>query len=331
MEQWDVSRKSLDQTDWDGVIIGAGVAGSVAAAILARRGWSVLLLEKMAWPRSKVCGGCLNALAVRRLQELGLGGTLANSQPLNCAEWHVANRSLRLSMPGGAAVLRREFDESLVAEAIGRGVTFCAGCRVTVLGNTSDARRQVGIQAGSQEITVNAKVVLAADGLGGTSLSGEPWAKWRAARAAWIGVSATLEDRVGELPLGVIQMHLGAGGYAGLVRLPGRRVHLAAALDPRAMRQAGSPGALIELILRSTSLEKEMKLPALRFGGTPPLTRRRERLGDYRVLVIGDACGYVEPFTGQGMAWAIESAIQVAEVLPASVDRWPNDLPQRWQ
>ena len=49
-----------------------------------------------------------------------------------------------------------------------------------------------------------------------------------------------------------------------------------------------------------------------------------------RVLTVGDACGYVEPFTGEGMAWALQSAEALVAMLPESLAGWPIDLPRRW-
>ena len=63
---------------------------------------------------------------------------------------------------------------------------------------------------------------------------------------------------------------------------------------------------------------------------TPLLTRRRTQLGAHRVLAVGDACGYVEPFTGEGMTWALQSAEALVAMLPESLADWPADLPQRW-
>ena len=57
---------------WDAVVVGAGPAGSVAARELARRGVSVLLVDKATFPRAKVCGCCLNAAALDTLAKIGL-------------------------------------------------------------------------------------------------------------------------------------------------------------------------------------------------------------------------------------------------------------------
>ena len=63
-----------------------------------------------------------------------------------------------------------------------------------------------------------------------------------------------------------------------------------------------------------------------RLRGTGVMTRRRSRLGGHRVLAAGDAAGYVEPFTGEGMAWAVRSAALAAAMLPGAGEAWPGEL-----
>lgn len=60
-------------------------------------------------------------------------------------------------------------------------------------------------------------------------------------------------------------------------------------------------------------------LTKARWRGTPLLTRRRCRIAGRRTMVVGDAAGYVEPFTGEGMTWAIEGAIEAATLAAAMV------------
>ena len=65
------------QTHFDAVIIGAGPAGSSAAILLARAGWSVALVEKQRFPRRKVCGECIAASNLPLLDALGIGPEFA--------------------------------------------------------------------------------------------------------------------------------------------------------------------------------------------------------------------------------------------------------------
>jgi flavin-dependent dehydrogenase len=314
---------------WDVAIIGAGPAGGVAAAILSQRGRRVLLIERAAWPREKVCGGCLNATAVGLLSESGLAAALRPAQRLNRVAWHVGKQSLELPAPGSAAVLRSELDAAIVAGAVVRGCTFLSGVSAQLLPDAGEkAYRSLLLRDSRHAVTIRAGAVLACDGIGGTSLAGEPWSRWRVARGAWIGVSVTCDDWPAEIRAGTIQMHVGFGGYVGLVRLSDGSIHLAAALDPGACRSAGGPASLVGRILHSCGRESSARC---RFRGAGGLTRRRDRLGGYRVLAVGDACVYVEPFTGEGMSWAIASARAAAEILPSPGAEWPANLADQWQ
>jgi len=317
---------------WDAAVIGAGPAGGVAAAMLAGRGWRVLLIEKSSWPREKVCGGCLNADAVGLLAEGGLISAIARAQRIDWVFWHVGGQSLSLPAPGGAAILRSEFDAAMVAIAMERGCEFRPGCSATLLPAEGENFRTLKLRSGSENLNIRARVVLACDGIGGMSLAAERWAGWRVARKAWIGASTAGLNWPAGIESGAIHMHVGNGGYVGLVRLRGGEiVHLAAALDPAKCRKSGGPGPLIAKILESNGLGTPAGLATARFRGSGALTRRRVALGGHRVLAVGDACGYVEPFTGEGMAWAMEAARQAVELLPPPHAPWPVNLADAWK
>jgi flavin-dependent dehydrogenase len=309
------------------VAIGAGPAGAAAAYLLAKRGWRTLLLERSTWPRAKVCGGCLSASAVTCLREIGLSGVLRNATPVDAGVLHHAGVSARLPIVDSYAIRRDQFDRLLVDAFERQGGVFLSEASAAVdPAPTLEATRAVRVQAGADELLVRARAVLACDGLGGSSLSREPWADWTIAPDAYMGVAATVDaDRLVIEP-GEIHMHIGAGGYVGAVRYSEGDIHLAAALDPHTVRGSAGPASLIESILHSCGRCVAMR--DLRLRGAPTLTRSRQRLGGHRVLAVGDACGYVEPFTGEGIAWALRSAIDVSSLLHAG---WDDNLPRRWR
>lgn len=72
-------------------------------------------------------------------------------------------------------------------------------------------------------------------------------------------------------------------------------------------------------------------LESQRWQLTPALTRRARRLAGERFLLLGDAAGYVEPFTGEGMAWALSAGAAVAPFVEDAQDAWTSDLEQRWE
>jgi flavin-dependent dehydrogenase len=126
-------------------------------------------------------------------------------------------------------------------------------------------------------------------------------------------------------------MASGRGGYVGLVRLEDGRLDIAAAMDRDAVRRHGGPGPLAEQILQSTGFPVPVRLAEAAWRGTPPLTRRPARLHAERLLVVGDAAGYIEPFTGEGMAWALAGAAAIAPLAVAGAGQWSDEIGLAWE
>src|SRR5439155_12573761 len=96
---------------------------------LARMGKAVLLVDKVQFPRWKVCGCCLNAGALAALRAAGLGGLAAQCRavPLQNVELAAGKRRVVLPLSGGAALSRETFDAALVRAAVEAGASFLAG------------------------------------------------------------------------------------------------------------------------------------------------------------------------------------------------------------
>ncbi len=316
---------------YDAVIVGAGVAGGCTAALLADRGWRVLLVEKSAWPRTTVCGGCLCAAALDTLRQMDMH-VASHATATHGVVWHTGSKTFSHVIPQGAAVLRVNLDADIVTEAIGRGVEFIPECCAKLLpASPADDFRTLLLQANDESFEIQAGVVIASDGLGGTLLKDEPWAEWEIVRNGLIGVAATYPRDSAGASSGQINMFMGKPGYVGVVRIDDSTEHLAAALYPAACRDQAGPVNVIGDILRSCDQPVPTGLASARIHGTGKLTRRRKHLGGHRVLAVGDACGYVEPVTGEGMAWAIHAAYLLNQIMPASSQVWDPNLPEKWR
>ncbi len=176
-------------------------------------------------------------------------------------------------------------------------------------------------------VTVNASLVLAADGLGGQFFAGAGDDLARPAEDSRIGAGVIADDAPAFYQAGCVFMACGVGGYVGLTRLEDGRLDVAAAFDREAVRQAGGPGEAAVEILGEVGLPGVPGLADRPWRGTPALTRRPTRVAAERILALGDAAGYVEPFTGEGIAWALASAVAVA---PLASRPWEPDLGRAW-
>ncbi len=304
----------------DVLVVGAGVAGASAALVAARRFGAVgrvLLVDRCAWPREKVCGCCLGARGVASLSRLGidLRDGVPHATPLTRVRVTArGGASFDLPHAGGAVVSRAMLDDAIVGAAMSAGAAFRPNCPASVIDRSGGLWR---VRLG--DAMVSARAVIVADGLGGRSLANVPGFEPTIARSAFMGVGAHIPAACAApdvAPAGTVLLVHGVGGYVGLVRLPGGAIDVAAALSVTHARAIGGPVAAMRRILSDGRVPLTLS-PDLRVAGTPLLTRRRSAVGGPGLIIAGDAAGYVEPFTGEGMTWAVLAG-EHAGVLAAS-------------
>jgi flavin-dependent dehydrogenase len=331
---------------WDAIVVGAGAAGAMSALLLARTGLATLLVERKSFPRHKPCGGCLNARAVALLQRTGLGKELsaAGAQSLVAIELRHRGRTARLDLPGGLAVSRWTLDALLVRAAIDAGAAFLPETAATVVAGGRTAQpatrtvRLQGMHAG--ETTVAGSVVLVADGLAHPSLRECAEFTSHVALAARVGVSGLVNETFLSLDRGTIAMAIGRRGYAGIVEVESGKMNVAAAVDPEFLRARGGAAESVAALFAEAGVPAHTSddfrsassaaLAAVEWLGTVPLTRRMPRPVGWRLLVLGDAAGYVEPFTGEGMALAFAAAAAVVPFVQRGRTVWEDGLEREW-
>jgi flavin-dependent dehydrogenase len=313
---------------WDVVVVGAGPGGAFAARELARWGLAVLLVDKCQFPRSKVCGGCLNGRALAILRSSGLGALpkRQDAQPLHHVWLAAPHRQAQLPLLGGAALSRLALDAALADAAVEAGAAFLPGTQAR-LGSTTSAGRCVLLRQADCVETVTARLVVAADGLGGRLA--DPMAP-SAAPGSWIGAGALAASGPAFYAPGTIYLACGRGGYVGIVRVELGRLDIAAALDPALVKRLGHPGPAAADIVREAGFPALPEPTVSGWRGTPLLTRASARLAQHRLFVVGDAAGYVEPFTGEGMAWALTAAEAVVPLAVRGLSHWTPSLEEEW-
>ncbi|MBT8337653.1 MAG: FAD-dependent monooxygenase [Gemmatimonadetes bacterium] len=321
---------------FDAVVVGAGPAGALVARELARRGCRVLLVDRERFPRWTVCGACLGAPGVAVLRAVGLEGLLEDSgarplQRLRIVGW---GRAVDLPVEGGVVVSRRTLDAALLAEAGAAGAVVRTGCTAALDGETPEVRRVRLREAGSTEV-VEALCVIDASGLGG--LRGDQPGRERhevVRENSRIGVGACFPP--GSCPPieaepETVSMAVGSGGYVGRVVHEDGSVGVAAALAPGEVRRFEGPAGAVTALLESVGASLPTGAATDGWKGTPPLTRTRRRRAERRLFAIGDAAGYVEPFTGEGMSWALMGAYALVPLAEEAIRAWHDTAVERWE
>lgn len=130
---------------------------------------------------------------------------------------------------------------------------------------------------------------------------------------------------------GTIHMIVARQGYVGMVRTETGGLNVAAAVRRSALARAGEPVRVVRDILDeagSPTLEGEA---VEGWKGTPAMGYRPVRLGGERILAVGDAAGFVEPFTGEGMSWALAGGLALAPVAMEAARNWRPEIPHLWE
>jgi menaquinone-9 beta-reductase len=318
---------------WDVVVVGAGPAGALAAHQASQLGLATLLVEAKRWPRDKVCGGCLNGRALALLDKTGLTNELKDcgGAAVDRLCLVVADRTTDFALPPGLAISRALLDRTLVDAATRAGATFLPETVAAVDSTMIGGRRQVSLSSSGRHKVVEAGAVIAADGLTRASLKRLPEFAPRISADSRVGVGTIIEDGSADYRAGRIVMVVSRTGYVGLTRVEGGRLNVAAAIDATALHRGRPAADVVAVIISEANLPVPENLTCAAWHGTPPLTNRPTRVSGERLFLVGDAGGYVEPFTGEGIAAAFEGAAAVVPIAARACHRWDNSLAPQWE
>ncbi|MCU1474336.1 geranylgeranyl reductase family protein [Amnibacterium sp.] len=278
---------------WDLLVIGAGPAGATAARVAAAGGARVLLVDAAHFPRYKTCGGGLVGTSLRVLPPEALAVVERRVDHVTFGFRGGPARGVRSSRPFLAMVDRERFDQALVDAAVAAGAEFRDHVRVRALEQHADA-----VVARTDAGELRASVVVGADGASGITARD---VGVRTARAD-LGLEVELEDAGDEW---AHRIHLDwgrdAGTYGWVFPKDG---HLTVGVIERKGR-GEQTRAYLDRFLAGLGMEHRR---VLRSSGH--LTRWREPGSPVRrdrVLVVGDAAGLLEPWSREGISYALRS------------------------
>jgi flavin-dependent dehydrogenase len=301
----------------DVVIVGAGPAGAVAATVLERAGARVALVDRATFPRPKLCGDTLNPGTLAMLTRLRMAQAAADAG-LRIEGMVVTGGGVVIDgrYPDGLhgrAVVRRDLDWWLVQDAMRAGASFEPGVHVTapLIADSGGRCRVRGVtisQDGPVRREVHGKVTIAADGRHSTlafalGLARHPASPRRWAVGAYFtGVAMPAGGPVGE-------MHIRSGRYIGVAPVPGGATNVCLVRAAHAGdRDFSEPANMLLREIRADALLRDRFVDA-RMEGAPvvlgPLAVDALAPPPDGLLIAGDAAGFVDPMTGDGLRFAI--------------------------
>jgi menaquinone-9 beta-reductase len=330
---------ATEPTETDVLVVGAGPAGSAAAAWAARSGADVVLADAAVFPRDKTCGDGLTPRAIAELDQLGLGGWVRSkgrNRGLRAAGF---GQELLLPWPGGSlpdhggAVPRTELDARIRDVALASGAAPLEGARAVDVERDGDRVGAVVFRRpGGATSTVRCRQLVVADGVRSPlgRVLGRAWHKDTAYGVAargyirsgrsddeWISSHLELRGAEGELlsgygwvfPLGDGEVNVGVGTLATDRRPADVRLRSLLELYSDQRRE-------------EWQFDGDVRAPA---SALLPMGGAVSGVAGRNWALVGDAAGCVNPLNGEGIDYGLETGRSVVELL--GEDDWSRAWP----
>jgi menaquinone-9 beta-reductase len=330
---------------FDAVVIGAGPAGSSMAAGLAEAGWQVLVVERDAFPRHKVCGEFISPEAQTTLHALGLYQTVADLHPKALETVTLLSQHgscLQRPLPGAAwGISRYALDATLATAAMARGAELWTETTARKWQRKGN-HYVLELRRGQEAVHVEARTIILAYGRNhtpGLSPARRVNQRKRSTSRRYVGV----KSHYAGVPFQpAVELFFFRGGYAGLSPIEEGKTNFCLMVSYQLFAEAGrSIAGLLEMVIANHAPLAQRLASAEPVAGTectvaPVETARRAKPWD-GAATVGDTTVMLPPLCGDGMAMALRSTelclpladayLQGALTLPA----WATIYRQQWQ
>lgn len=315
--EWQTPIQEVSKNRWNVIVVGAGPAGSTAAAHLARRDLDVLLIEKEAFPRDKVCGDVLIADTIKCLKRLELYEKVRSKG--NRAEFVSAYSpsGYCVDVPGEFLTLQRESLDALIAEESVRSGAVCASGSVEDVSHAGDTEQ---VRTEESDRTYNADIVIVATGADLSLLRKRGMVSQQQDSAVAIRRYIRSEHEIDRMIISLDESVL--PGYAWIFPLPDNTYNVGCGLffENKTADTPNLPNMLdafvnefgpAEDLINEGEWLETVHGATLRCGleGTQCID------DEGRLLAVGESIGTTFPFTGEGIGKAMETAEITAEAV----------------
>ena len=326
----------------DVLIVGAGPAGSSAAAWAARAGREVTLIDKETFPRDKPCGDGLTPRAIKELTKLGLGEWLSG-RPRNLGLRAAGfGQELLLPWPGGSlpdhgsAAPRLELDDRILRAATESGATLVEGLAAVDAELVDGVIKTVICKRGDDVVRINANNVIIADGAR-SQLGRVLGREWHRDTAYGVAARGYIKSERSDDPW--ISSHLELrgseneilSGYGWIFPLADGEVNigvgtLATAKRPADLNLRALMNQYADEQRATWKLDGEIRAP---WSALLPMGGAVSGVAGRNFMFVGDAAGCVNPLNGEGIDYGLETGRLAAEMLQTETDfsqAWPAEL-----
>jgi geranylgeranyl reductase family protein len=311
-----------DDRLWDVLVVGAGPAGAAAAYRLALAGFSVLLLDKKAFPREKICGDALIPDALSGLRALGLYETVRSLGLCVDRLTVISPSGIRVELPAECVTLKREtLDALLLQHGVAKGVAF----RVAKVADLREGANGVTARVAGSHRELRARIAVLATGADVALLDRLKMVE--RAQPSAVAVRCYVRSPVDISELIVSYDRAISPGYGWIFPLRGNEYNVGCGIF---FRGAGSRKVNLRHVFdKFTKDTVQVRRLMQNRQATTPLKGARLRSGldgailgvGNRVVPVGEAIGATYPFTGEGIGKAIETAAVAAEYITQALEQ----------